>query len=414
MQAQQIQINLSEAQSKIYLCENRFISVPSGRRFGKTFLIKELIRRDILKKDIEIVYIAPTHSMAKKLMYYPLFNEFKKFDYIKDKDKSDLFLHLKNGAKIHMGGGKAYDRWRGPGYDGVYFDETADIPYECWSEVIRAAISDKQGFAYFLGTPKGLNNWFYDMSYSDDVEMFHFTTLEGGNVAIEEIEAARKMLDARTFKQEFEASFESYSNLAYYCFDNESLIDIEFNRQAHSWLCFDFNASEKPMSVALIQEIEKDKHAVVKEFVYPHTNTETICQIISDYLTENQFESVLKITGDYAGGATKTVGKSDYLIIEHYFKNYLGYDIIKRPTKRIRDRVGALNSCLRALDGTRKLFVNKDCKALINDFRKVDFKDNGRELDGSNPLLTHISDAVSYWSYNVYPIDFDKVSYYDF
>ena len=38
-----------------------------------------------------------------------------------------------------------------------------------------------------------------------------FTTLEGGNVSEAEIVAARRDLDERTFKQEYEATFVEYS-----------------------------------------------------------------------------------------------------------------------------------------------------------------------------------------------------------
>ncbi|BCV05778.1 MAG: hypothetical protein CM15mV117_040 [Caudoviricetes sp.] len=47
----------------------------------------------------------------------------------------------------------------------------------------------------------------------DDWKRWSFTTIEGGNVPPEEVEAARGQLDGRTFKQEFEASFENLTGL---------------------------------------------------------------------------------------------------------------------------------------------------------------------------------------------------------
>ena len=86
---------------------------------------------------------------------------------------------------------------------------------DVWAEVIRPALADKQGWALFISTPDGTASWFYDMwcfcgeTERDDWQRWSFTTIEGGNVAPEEVEAARGQLDARTFRQEFEASFEN-------------------------------------------------------------------------------------------------------------------------------------------------------------------------------------------------------------
>ena len=49
------------------------------------------------------------------------------------------------------------DRLRGLYLDGVVLDEYADMRYGVWGEVLRPALSDRKGWAVFIGTPKGPN-----------------------------------------------------------------------------------------------------------------------------------------------------------------------------------------------------------------------------------------------------------------
>ncbi len=52
-----------------------------------------------------------------------------------------------------------------------------------------------------------------------DWSSYSYTSIEGGNIPPEEIEAARVDLDARTFREEYEATFEQYKNNIYYSFN---------------------------------------------------------------------------------------------------------------------------------------------------------------------------------------------------
>ena len=81
----------------------------------------------------------------------------------------------------------------------------------------------------FISTPDGTASWFYDMwcfcgeQEWDDWQRWSFTTIEGGNVKKEEVEAARGQLDARTFRQEFEASFENLTGLVAVSFGDDNI-----------------------------------------------------------------------------------------------------------------------------------------------------------------------------------------------
>jgi len=75
---------------------------------------------------------------------------------------------------------------------------------------LRPALSDRQGKALFISTPKG-RNYFHRLWKRAEAEpdwaAFRFPTSANPNIAPEEIEAAKALLPALIFAQEYEAQF---------------------------------------------------------------------------------------------------------------------------------------------------------------------------------------------------------------
>jgi hypothetical protein len=127
---------------------------------------------------------------------------------------------------------------------------------EVWFEVIRPALADKQGWALIHLHPRWHRQLVLrplvlrPMKTTGDWKRWCFTTIEGGNVPPEEVEAARAQLDARTFRQEFEASFENLSGLVAISFNDANidkevrdlpvlplLLGVDFNVDPMSGIC---------------------------------------------------------------------------------------------------------------------------------------------------------------------------------
>ena len=141
-------------------------------------------------------------------------------EYVSKTNETSLTLRLINGSVIALKGAEKPNNLRGRSLDYVVMDEFADMRPEAWYEVLRPALSDRNGGGMFIGTPKGRNH-FYDIwgkgiDGDDNWASFQYTTLQGGNVSEEEIAAARQDLDERTFQQEYEAAFVNYSGIIYY------------------------------------------------------------------------------------------------------------------------------------------------------------------------------------------------------
>ena len=133
--------------------------IVAHRRLGKTVCV---INHAIMKALMDTSgsgrygYIAPYRSQAKSIAW----------DYVKhftapvpgrNVNETELTVDFPNGARIRLFGADNPDAMRGLYFDGVILDEVADMKPEVWGEIIRPALSDRNGWACFIGTPKGQN-----------------------------------------------------------------------------------------------------------------------------------------------------------------------------------------------------------------------------------------------------------------
>ena len=207
-------MQLTPPQSDIFTCPDRFRVVVAGRRFGKTFLSTAELLQSRTGKDQTRTYgmCAPTSARLSEIAWDMLTQQIP-HEYIAKTNETMLSISLKNGSTISLKGAEKHDNLRGRSLDFVVLDEFADMRKEAWFEVIRPSLSDRQGGALFIGTPKGRNH-FYDLygkgvDKDDGWRSYQYTTIEGGNVPPEEIESAKADLDERTFQQEYAAAFVS-------------------------------------------------------------------------------------------------------------------------------------------------------------------------------------------------------------
>jgi len=142
--------------------DERWAVLVCHRRAGKTVAtICDTIRRAVTenKPDARYAYIAPYYAQAKNIAWDYLL-KFAEPAIVKA-NQSELWVELVNGAKIRLFGADNPDALRGLYLDGVVLDEYADMKPRLWGEIVRPLLSDRQGWATFIGTPKG-HNAFYD------------------------------------------------------------------------------------------------------------------------------------------------------------------------------------------------------------------------------------------------------------
>lgn len=352
---------------------------------------------------MEYGYFAPTLKMARSLMWGKLMDTIEA-RLIKDKNKTDMYLKLWNGSKITLWGAEHYDAARGQGFDVVGLDEASYMPRELWEEVLIPTLGTTRGRSRFVTTPHGKANYYYELTNDIDFRHYQYTSLEGGWIPLEEIERARRLLDEKTFKQEYLASFETTGNTVYYLFGDYVNCNTEYNPSLRTILTWDFNIN--PLCTIVLQEVSKDNWVAVKEFVIPNQNTESQCEVVDNWLTATNFNGILELAGDHTGHSHNTkASRSDWQIIEKYFKNYKGY---VKNTKRCvshKDRVAATNNMFHNISLGERLKINFiQCPKLIKDLRITEWKANGVQIDKKEGI-SDPSDALSYFPYYYYPIE---------
>jgi hypothetical protein len=199
----------------------RFSCIVAHRRAGKTVaaandLIDAALR--CAKPEPRFAYLAPYFAQAKDVAW----NYLKRYTAPipgASANESELRVDLPNGARVRLYGADNYDRLRGIYLDGVVLDEFADMDPRAWSEVIRPALSDRQGWAAFIGTPKGRNAFWemYDRaSASDEWFTLRLRASETNIIPRAELDGLKAELSDAEFMREFETSFDAAVEGSYY------------------------------------------------------------------------------------------------------------------------------------------------------------------------------------------------------
>lgn len=199
----------------------RWACIVAHRRAGKTVaciadLVDAALRSD--KPNPRFAYIAPLFVQAKDVAWAYL-KQFTASVPGVGFNEAELRVDLPGGGRVRLYGAENYDRLRGLYLDGVVLDEAADFPQPAWSQVIRPALSDRKGWATFIGTPKGRNQFWtiYDTATRDpDWFTLMLRASETGILDAEELAAARKGMEEDAYLQEYEGSFDAAVLGSYY------------------------------------------------------------------------------------------------------------------------------------------------------------------------------------------------------
>lgn len=210
-----------DAFEPLHMRTERFGCVVAHRRAGKTVAaIMDLIDAALrcTKEGGRFAYVAPYYAQAKDVVWAYVKRYVGSIPGV-SVNEGELRADLPNGARIRLYGADNYDRMRGIYLDGVVLDEYADQPPQAWREVIRPALADRQGWAVFIGTPKG-RNAFYDV-YQDAVASDEWFSLklkasETGLIPGEELDALKRQMSANEYRREFECDFDAAVEGAYF------------------------------------------------------------------------------------------------------------------------------------------------------------------------------------------------------
>lgn len=231
---------LHAGQSAIYNSRKRFKVCAAGRRFGKSHIAAILLGQAAMQtekvlsdgsvKELTgehyVYYVAPTFEQGKRIIW-PKLRSLLGFErnggLIRNENTNDGWIELISGRKIYIKGADNPDTLRGTAISFVVLDEYADMKAFVWDEILSDQLSDVEGSALFIGTPKGKNH-FYKLFMNAllqppnpvtgatddwaDWEAFHFESMDNPFLTAAEkkrMQGGNRTLE--TIAQEVKASF---------------------------------------------------------------------------------------------------------------------------------------------------------------------------------------------------------------
>ena len=394
-------MSLTPPQQQIFDDPARFRVVSAGRRWGKSFLSIWEMARAARHPDQKVMYVAPSYRQAKSIIFEDLKTQMIQRRWVRKINESELSIRLINNSTITLRSADAGDSIRGISCDFAVLDECAFFDKSVWTDIIRPTLSDRQGKGLFISTPQGIGNWFYTLwteaKMTEDWSAHQFTTIQGGNVTPEEVEAAKRDLSPKTFKQEYEASFETSGNLIYYGFDpqyNVAKYKGELPPLLHIGLDFNVSKMTAPIAIKTTSGL-----FVVDEIVLENTNTDEMCQAIKERYPGSRFI----VYPDPAGSARKSSahGKTDHTILQQW-----GFTVkSRRGHPAVKDRINVVNRLLCNANGERNLFIDPQCKTTIEALAKHQYK-SGTSIPEKDAINGYdgANDSLGYMCEYLYPL----------
>ena len=395
---------LSEPQKAIADARTRFRVAVCGRRFGKTFLAMRELARFSRQPKSRCWFIAPTRAQGKGIVWQELKDRLHDLNWVAKTNESELKLSLVNGSEIQIMSADAYERTRGYSVDFIVYDEFADMDPDIWTAT-RPTLADREGSALFIGTPKGIHNWsksIYDMHLdNDNWQSFQYTTIDGGRVSPEEIEAAKAEMDERLFQQEFLATWQDSGSRLFYSFGSDNISAYTGDTPAQLHIGFDMNID--PMSATVGVRTSQDDLHLIDEIQIFGSNTDEMVDEIKRryrYLQPNR----IWVFPDPAARQRKTSagGRTDLSILQN-----AGFTV-KCPNSHdsVRDGINSVNSRLRTADKRIHLLVDPKCKYTIQSLERHSYKPGTNQPDKTTGY-DHMADALRYCVHYIWPVKSD-------
>lgn len=194
----------------------RFMVMALHRRAGKTEIALKKILDAAVKNALDLplyFYVAPFLKQAKliawsrlKQMVAPLVSVGAVE--VSESELAVTFRH--NRAQVRVFGADNPDAMRGVRLDGCVIDEVAQIKPEVWDEILQPALSDRKGWAWFVGTPKGINLFstlYFAAGNQPDWAHARYTVYDTDALDPVEVARLRAAMSEQAFAREYLCDF---------------------------------------------------------------------------------------------------------------------------------------------------------------------------------------------------------------
>jgi hypothetical protein len=377
---------------------------------GKTFHAKRNLVLEAMKRPGMYFAAAPVRDQAKKIFWKDIGKLIPSWFMQKEPSRTELIYFLNNTSEIHVIGLDKPARIEGHPWVGGVIDEIADCKSETWDEHIRPAF-DTIGlntWAWLIGVPEGLN-FYYDLYQyaitAKDFEWKGYTWKSSDLLSQKVIDAAKRQLSPRQYRQEYEAEFSIATGRVYEDYSIENHTDKTFDPELGD-IIWTHDQNFTPMSSAIIQKDKDDSLFVVDEIILNSAVAKQsaleFCERYKDYK-----KCRVLVYGDASGRIGEKHGHtSDYIEIERILRK-AGFNVqmkIPNSNPAIKDGQNSLRAKICNAKEERSLFVNPSkCKYVDKGLSTVRLK-KGSTFQEEDSEYQHVTSALRYFTDFEFPV----------
>lgn len=397
-----------------------------GRQSGKTYFATQHAWISATKDQGRYFIVFQTYKQAHEVVwrqYIPLIPK----ELIYKKNEQDLLIELnyientpiklpsgetviinhdksKPRSTIQLLGSDQADSHRGFKANGIIFDEYATQNPDHWDAVYKHFFTTTDGWAIFMGTPRGYNHFYDLIEYAkEDPRWFYLeaTWRDSPFVKKEFIQAERaeavKKGTLSQFLQEVELEFRAVQGAVYPQFDRDIHIikplDIPEDLTIYSAIDFGYHTT-----ACLFVGIDKDQNWYVFDEVYGRESIlKDIVPQIRDKLGDKRL--VLMIGDSQAKDAIETMAQDGFPIVPVTKSGAStvpggsishGIDLIRQKLKPRTQLIG---------DPKPELFISSVCKNFIQEIEAYKYPEEKEERNPSEvpeKFNDHGPDALRY------------------
>lgn len=398
----------------------RFKVVPAGRRSGKTERAKRFVAREAMREPGPYFIAAPTRDQVKRIYW----QDIKKLCFssiLSDKavSESELQIRLPNGSSISLIGLDQPQRMEGVLWIGGVIDEIADVREGAWQENISPSLDtfnplkpEYRAWCWLIGVPDGLNHYYEMAEYartSNDPDWKLYTWKSSDILPPDVIEAAKRRMSPRQYRQEYEASFETASGKIYEDYGPQNYTKEVIAPHEQLMWHHDFNFT--PMSSG-IGVRRGDDFYVLDEIILTSATSRQSAIEFTEKFKDHANRNVI-IYGDPAGRAGEKHGhSSDYTEMEQVLRsnNWVVERRVKLSAPAIKDRQNSVRAKIRNAQDKVSLFVNiNKAKYAHKGLATTQIKSGSTFLEEASDYQ-HITTAIGYCIDYEWPIRPDRMS----
>lgn len=394
--------------------------VPAGS--GKTFLAA--IALPIFASDAkyhkgkDILYVAPTNTMIKSLVWEQLKKNCIENYGLKDGaaiNNSELTIKFPNGVFIRCKSAEMKENLRGMNVGVAVLDEAALYPEESLQELtVRLrpipGKPETEGRLIVISTPKG-NGPLYTLykqakSQPDKFIVRHYNYLQMKSGNKDFIERQKTLLSPMKFASDYMCSFETIEDQFWYAFDkSRHCRPVQDDNRTTIFTGHDFN---KKVMTAVVAKIDDPftNHGtieVIKSYAIKNCSTEDMAKAIRQDFPNRKIQSVIDMSGSQTNrDTTSQFGVTDKTLLEKY-----GFTIVnnRKSNPLISDTDNICNSFV----NRGGLTVDPNDEKLLEALATYHFEDGSRKklVKYKEQEYAHIdglSDALRYLITHYFPI----------